>query len=124
MSRANRCLTSRIAIVATEAPETAGTHWYLTAPRTASERSETVGPPGPGEVQVQVAWTAISPGSNVHVWRGGSYAGAPSDVLEDLLYMGSGVVAAVGAGVTSVGVGDRVVTSTGHQSAIVVPEAA
>jgi threonine dehydrogenase-like Zn-dependent dehydrogenase len=75
-------------------------------------------------VLVRIAWTAISPGSNVHVWRGGSYAGTPSKAVEELLYMGSGVVAACGTGVTSVGVGDRVVLATGHQSAIVVPEAA
>jgi threonine dehydrogenase-like Zn-dependent dehydrogenase len=99
-------------------------HWYLTAPRTVERRSEELAAPGAGEVLVRIAWTAISPGSNVHVWRTGSYPGADSDTLEELLYMGSGVVEAVGVGVESVVVGDRVVLSTGHQSAIVVPEAA
>jgi threonine dehydrogenase-like Zn-dependent dehydrogenase len=38
--------------------------------------------------------------------------------------MGSGVVGAVGPGVTSVAPGDRVVTSPGHQAAVVVGEGA
>src|SRR5438093_1465608 len=107
--RAGRCSMSRIAAVDIE-------HWYLTAPRTAERRSEVVATPGAGEVLVRVAWTAISPGSNVHVWRTGSYASADGGTLEELLYMGSGVVSDVGAGVTSVAPGDRVVLSTGHQS--------
>jgi threonine dehydrogenase-like Zn-dependent dehydrogenase len=99
-------------------------HWYLTAPETATRLSEPVPSPGPGEVLVRIAHTAISPGSNVHVWRSGSYAGAPSEMREELLYMGAGVVAAVGADVTSVAVGDPVVVSTGHQAFVVVPATA
>jgi threonine dehydrogenase-like Zn-dependent dehydrogenase len=104
-------------------------HWYLTAPQTATRIDEPVPEPGPGEVRVRIAHTAISPGSNVHVWRSGSYAGSPSQLREELLYMGSGVVDAVGpAGtdgrVAGVGVGDRVVVSTGHQAFTVVPSAA
>jgi threonine dehydrogenase-like Zn-dependent dehydrogenase len=80
--------------------------------------------PGPGDVAVRLAWTAISPGSNVHVYLHGSYPGRPSGALEELLYMGSGVVAAVGDGVEGLAPGDRVVLrGTGHQSAIVVPAA-
>lgn len=99
-------------------------HWYLTAPRTASPLSEPVPSPAAGEVLVRIAHTAISPGSNVHVWRSGSYAGAPSEMREELLYMGSGVVEAVGPEVSTVAVGDRVVLSTGHQAFTVAAAAA
>ena len=97
-------------------------HWYLTAPRTASLIDEPMPSPGPGEVLVRLAWTAISPGSNVHVWRTGSYRGDEWIENEELLYMGSGVVDAVGPGVTTVAAGDRVVLSSGHQEFVVVPE--
>jgi threonine dehydrogenase-like Zn-dependent dehydrogenase len=96
-------------------------HWYLTAPRTATRLSEAVPSPGRDQVLVRIAHTAISPGSNVHVWRSGSYAGAPSEMREELLYMGAGVVWAVGPEVSSVAVGDRVVLSTGHQAFTVAP---
>lgn len=99
-------------------------HWYLTAPRRAELITEPAPTPGPGEILVRIAHTAISPGSNVHVWRSGSYAGSPSEMREELLYMGAGVVAGVGEGVTSVGVGDPVVVSTGHQAFVVVPSSA
>lgn len=99
-------------------------HWWCTAPRTATRAEETLPDPGPGEVLVTVAYTAISPGSNLHVWRNGSYGPAGTSTPEDLVYMGSGIVAATGEGVTSVATGDPVVVrGVGHQSAIVVPEA-
>lgn len=99
-------------------------HWWCTAPRTAELRTAMLADPGPGEVRVAVAWTAISPGSNLHVWRTGGYGPDGASVPEDLVYMGSGVVAATGSGVTSVRAGDRVVIrGVGHQSGIVVPEA-
>lgn len=107
----------------TEAPASVD-HWYLTAPRTASMVSEQMPVAGPGQVLVRIAHTTISPGSNVHVWRAGSYAGSPSEMREELLYMGAGVVAAVGADVSSVAVGDAVVLSTGHQSYTVAPASA
>jgi threonine dehydrogenase-like Zn-dependent dehydrogenase len=99
-------------------------HWYLTAPRTATRIQEPVPSPGPGEVLVRIAHTAISPGSNVHVWRAGSYAGSPSEMREQLLYMGSGVVAGLGQGVSTVAAGDPVVLSTGHQAFTVAPASA
>jgi threonine dehydrogenase-like Zn-dependent dehydrogenase len=99
-------------------------HWYLTAPRRAERISEPRPTAGPGQVLVRVAHTAISPGSNVHVWRTGSYAGSESETKEDLLYMGSGVVDAVGPDVADVAVGERVVVSTGHQAFTVVPSGA
>jgi len=98
-------------------------HWYLTAPRTVARIAEPTPEPGRGEVRVRVGWTALSPGSNVHVYRSGSYSGTGSPIPEDLLYMGSGIVEAIGEGVASVGPGDRVVLSTGHQSHVVTAEA-
>lgn len=98
-------------------------HWYLTAPRVAETFDEAMPEPGAGQVRVRVACTAISPGSNVHLWRTGAY-GAAAGSREELLYMGSGVVDAVGPGVTAAAIGDRVVLSTGHQSFTVVAEGA
>lgn len=98
-------------------------HWYLTAPRVAEAFEEAVPEPGAGQVRVRLANTAISPGSNVHLWRAGAY-GKPAGSREELLYMGSGVVDAVGPGVTSVAAGDRVVLSSGHQAFVVVAEGA
>lgn len=99
-------------------------HWYLTAPRTAAVFDEPEPAPGVEQVVVRVAYTAISPGSNVHVWRTGSYRGNASQEPEELLYMGSGVVEAVGPGVTTLSVGDRVVLSTGHQELVTAAETA
>jgi len=56
----------------------------------------------------------------VHVWRTGSYRGDHWIENEELLYMGSGVVESVGAGVDTLAPGDRVVGSTGHQEYVVV----
>ena len=99
-------------------------HWYLTAPRTAAAVDEPDPSPGPGDVLVRIAYTAISPGSNVHVWRTGSYLPEPTGEREDLLYMGSGIVEAVGPDVLLRSVGDRVVLSTGHQELVTAPESA
>jgi len=98
-------------------------HWYLTAPRTVERREEAVREPAPDEVLVRIAHTAISPGSNVHVYRSGSYSGTGSAIPEELLYMGSGVVEAVGADVSTVRPGARVALTTGHQEFAVVPAA-
>ena len=99
-------------------------HWYLTGRREATPIDEAMPLAGAGEVLVRIAWTAISPGSNVHVWKTGSYRGDAWIENEDLLYQGSGVVESVGQGVASVASGDRVVMSTGHQELVVAPEAA
>lgn len=96
-------------------------HWYLTAPRVAEAIEEPLPEPGAGQVRVRLANTAISPGSNVHLWRSGAY-GKPEGSREELVYMGSGVVDAVGPGVTAAAVGDRVVLSSGHQASVVVAE--
>lgn len=96
-------------------------HWYLTAPRTVDLTREPLPEPGPGQARVRIAHTAISPGSNVHAYRTGSYSGDGRPAREELLYMGSGVVDAVGVGVEGVAVGDRVVLATGHQGYTVAP---
>jgi threonine dehydrogenase-like Zn-dependent dehydrogenase len=96
-------------------------HWYLTAPRTIALVREPVPEPGPGQARVRIAQTVISPGSNLYVYRTGSYSGEGRSVNEELLYMGSGTVDAVGVGVEGVAVGDRVVLSTGHQAYTVAP---
>ena len=98
------------------------THWYLTAPKTVERIEEDLADPGPGEALVRIAYTTLSPGSNVFVYRAGSYDGRPND-RQDLLYMGSGVVEALGEGVTEVAPGDRVIVTTGHQDRVVVPAA-
>lgn len=99
-------------------------HWWCTAPGVAERRLETLPEPGPGELRVRVGYTAISPGSNLHVWRTGGYGPGGASVPEDLVYMGSGIVERTGPGVSSVAAGDRVVIrGVGHQAAIVVPEA-
>ncbi len=91
-------------------------HWWLTGPRRAEERAEERPSPGPGDVLVEIAYTALSPGSNVFAWRTGSYTGSPRPEPEELLYMGSGTVRAIGSSVGSIAVGDRVVLTTGHQA--------
>ena len=49
-------------------------HWYVTAPGTIERIEEPAPEPGAGQVRVRIAHTAISPGSNLHVYRTGSYA--------------------------------------------------
>ena len=100
-------------------------HWWLASPRTVTRQTETIPDPGPGEVRVRLAYTAISPGSNVHVYRAGAYGPSGEGVPQELLYMGSGSIEALGPDVTGIAVGDRVVIrGTGHQSAIVVQQSA
>ena len=99
-------------------------HWYLTAPRTIERIDEPIPVPGPGQVRVRIAHTAISPGSNVDLYRTGSYAGDGSAVRAELLYMGSGVVEAVGPDVTAVAAGTRVAVTTGHAAFAIAAEEA
>ena len=70
---------------------------------------------------MEIAFTALSPGSNVHLWRVGSYGASPASAPEELLYMGSGTVRAIGTGVTDLRPGDRVALSTGHQAWVAAP---
>jgi threonine dehydrogenase-like Zn-dependent dehydrogenase len=82
--------------------------------RHVERREEPIPEPAPGAVLVRIAWTALSPGSNTHQFTTGGYRGSPGDP-EDILYMATGVVERLGAGVGSLAPGDRVVLTTGHQ---------
>lgn len=91
-------------------------HWYVTGPKTLSCIEEPKPEPGTGEVLVRMHHTALSPGSNLHVYQSGSYG--PSQPLGkvEALYMGSGVITAVGEGVDPARIGQRVaLTGIGHQ---------
>ena len=50
-------------------------HYYVTAPGQIGVIDEPTPEPGPGEVQIKVTHTAISPGSNVYIYQTGSYTG-------------------------------------------------
>lgn len=63
--------------------------------------------PGPGEVQVQVKATGIC-GSDVHLWKYGEIGIFPVTGPQLLGHESAGVVTAVGEGVTTLRVGDRV----------------
>jgi threonine dehydrogenase-like Zn-dependent dehydrogenase len=91
-------------------------HYYVTAPGQIGIIEEPIPEPGPGEVQLKVTHTAISPGSNVYIYQTGSYTGEWLGTPQECIYMGSGVVTKLGEGVESVAIGDRVaVNGIGHQ---------
>jgi threonine dehydrogenase-like Zn-dependent dehydrogenase len=97
-------------------------HWYVTGPRQIEVVEEETPAAGEGEVLVRLAYTALSPGSNVHGYRRGSLQADGSPRRADAVYMGSGIVEAVGAGVADVAPGDRVtMTGNGHQEYAVIP---
>lgn len=71
---------------------------------------------------VRVAFTALSPGSNVHVYRTGTYRHAYTPGWTEAVYMGSGVVEVVGPGVDAALVGAPVAfNGGGHQPYAVLP---
>ena len=93
-------------------------HYYLTGYRQIAVVDEPLPNPGPGQVLVKVAYTALSPGSNVS-----GYLNQNRQQRGELLYMASGVVEAVGAGVQRVASGDAVaVLNCGHQAYACVAE--
>ena len=98
-------------------------HWYVTGPGKLEVVDEPIPAPGVGEVLVRTAFTALSPGSNVHVYRTGTYSMDGSPARTEALYMGSGIIDAVGAGVTKRKPGDRVaMVGIGHQDYAVQKE--
>jgi threonine dehydrogenase-like Zn-dependent dehydrogenase len=75
-----------------------------------------------GEVLVRVAYTALSPGSNVHVFRTDTYHPTFSPGRTEAVYMGSGVIEAVGPAVEKRLIGTPVAMSgVGHQEYAVLP---
>jgi threonine dehydrogenase-like Zn-dependent dehydrogenase len=97
-------------------------HYYVTAPGQIGSIEEDIPEPGPGEVQVLVTHTAISPGSNVYIYQTGSYTGAWEGKPQECVYMGAGVISRLGEGVEGLAVGDVVsMNGIGHQEYAVVP---
>lgn len=87
-------------------------HYYVTGYRQIEVVDEPIPTPGAGEVIVQMAYTALSPGSNVS-----GYLNQNRQQRGEALYMGSGIVHAVGEGVRRVVPGDGVaVLNCGHQA--------
>lgn len=100
-------------------------HYYITGKEQITAFDEPVPEPGPGEVQVKITHTAISPGSNVYAFRhamSGIATGPQRDNRQDCVYMGSGIVSALGEGVTGLRVGEAVALSgNGHAEYAVLP---
>ncbi len=97
-------------------------HYYVIAPGQIGLIEESIPEPGPGEVQLRVTHTAISPGSNVYIYQTGSYTGEWLGTPQECMYMGAGVITKLGDGVESVEVGDRVaINGIGHQEYAVAP---
>jgi 2-desacetyl-2-hydroxyethyl bacteriochlorophyllide A dehydrogenase len=103
---------------------------WFTAPRTATLRAETVGPPGPGEVRVETIASAVSAGTEMLVYRGE----IPRDLRLDLPtfagsyafpikygYAATGRVLDTGSGVEDLSPGDPVFVHHPHQEIFVVP---
>lgn len=96
-------------------------HWYVTGPGRLEVADERVPIPGEGEVLIRMHYTALSPGSNLHVYLHGSYGGSDRE-RADVVYMGSGRIEDVGPGVSRERIGERVAfNGLGHQELGVVP---
>lgn len=97
-------------------------HYYVTAPGEIGLIEEPIPEPGPGEVQIKVTHTAISPGSNVYIYQTGSYTGEWLGVPQECIYMGAGMVTRLGEGVDAFEVGQPVaLNGVGHQEYYVAP---
>ena len=93
-------------------------HYYVTGYRQIEVVEEPMPTPGAGEVVVQIAYTALSPGSNVS-----GYLNQSRQQQGELLYMASGVIQETGEGVHGVAPGDAVaVLGCGHQAYACVAE--
>ncbi|MCC6792280.1 MAG: zinc-binding dehydrogenase [Thermomicrobiales bacterium] len=97
-------------------------HWYVTGPGRIECEEEPTPVPAAGEALVRLAYTALSPGSNVHVFQTGTYHPSFTGGRTEALYMGSGIVEAVGPGVDESWIGTPVaMNGTGHQAHAAVP---
>ncbi len=94
-------------------------HYYVTGYRQIEEADEAMPSPAADEVVVEIAYTALSPGSNVS-----SYLSQSRQNRGEALYMGSGIVRQVGKDVQRVAPGDKVALHCGHQAYALVGEAA
>lgn len=92
-------------------------HYYVTGYRQIEAVEEPIPTAEAGKVVVEIAYTALSPGSNVS-----GYVNQARQTRGEVLYMASGVVRAVGAGVSSVAPGDGVALACGHQAYALVAE--
>jgi 2-desacetyl-2-hydroxyethyl bacteriochlorophyllide A dehydrogenase len=103
--------------------------WFA-APRKAALRAETVPPPGPGEVRVETAASAVSAGTEMLVYRGE----VPQDLPLDLPtfagsyafpikygYAAVGHVLDTGPDIDHLSTGDTVFVHHPHQEVFVVP---
>jgi threonine dehydrogenase-like Zn-dependent dehydrogenase len=97
-------------------------HYYVTAPGEIGCVEEPIPEPGPGEVQIEVTHTAISPGSNVYIYQTGSYTGSWEGKPQECIYMGSGAITKLGKGVEGLTIGQPVsMNGVGHQEYYVAP---
>jgi len=97
-------------------------HWYVTGPEQIELVEVEVPAPGTGEVLVRTAFSALSPGSNVHVFKSGTYQMDGQSPRTEALSMANGVIEAIGPNVTDRSVGDRdAMSGSGHQEFAVLP---
>ena len=92
--------------------------WDLDAPRSLVLRTLPDPEPLASDVVVEIACTAVSPGTEVHAFRSG-----PTDMMVSPGYLAAGTVRAVGAEVVDVRPGDRVRLAAPHGSVAVVEAA-
>lgn len=103
------------------------------APRQVTLRQRAACRPGPHEVRVQVVYSAISPGTELLIWRGELPASLPADETLPALagqplayplaygYACVGRICELGAGVDSTWLGRRVFAFRPHASAFCAP---
>lgn len=94
-------------------------HYYVTSYRQIEAFDEPMPSVGADQVLVEIAYTTISPGSNIS-----GYVAQDRQTRGEIVYMASGIVREVGSDVTNVAVGDRVALACGHQSHAVVAASA
>ena len=90
---------------------------WLTAPHTLEVRTEPLAAPGMGEVACATIVSAISPGTELAAFTGQPLLRPGTGFPRLQGYCNVARVTALGAGVTGVAVGDRVLSFTSHRSA-------
>lgn len=92
--------------------------WDLDAPRSLVLRTLPDPEPRASEVVVEIACTAVSPGTELHAFRSG-----PTDMMVSPGYLAAGTVRSVGTEVVDLRRGDRVRLAAPHGSVAVVEAA-